>query len=71
MRRGRQGLVIQQQQQQLQVGGGIGLYRLGVNSCSLESKFGVGGRGCYHGRLRVIAFDGKLLQNFPCFRVRV
>ena len=69
MRRGRQGLVIQRQQQQQQVG----LCRLGVNSCTLGSKCGYGGRGCRHGRLRVsrsvIAFDGKPLLNFPGFRV--
>ena len=75
MRRGRQGLVIQQQRQQQQLGVGIGLCRPGVNSSTLESKCGYGGRRCCHGRLRVsrsiIAFDRKSLQNFPCFRVRV
>lgn len=74
MRRGGQGLVIRQQQQQ-QVGVGIGLCRPGVNSCTLGSKCGYGGRRFCHGRLRVsrsiIAFDRKSLQNFPCFRVRV
>jgi hypothetical protein len=69
MRRGRQGLVIQRQEQ---VGGGV--CRLGVNSCDWGSKCGYGGRGCGHGRLlrvsrSVIAFDGKSLLNFPCFRV--
>jgi hypothetical protein len=68
LRRGRQGLVIQRQEQV-----GVGLCRLGVNSCNLGSKCGYGGRGCRHERLRVsrsvIAFDGKSLLNFPCFRV--
>ena len=73
MRRGRQGLVIQQRQQ---VGGGIGigLCRLGVNSCSLGRNCGYGGRGCRHGRLRVsrnvIAFDGTSLLNFRWFKVQ-